>query len=87
MSETGVISASFRTKLHSAQVTNSGHKPNDAFVDLHDFVFGSGETLASLKLHYLTLGTPRRDASGAIGEGALLALVHELCPSYAISTD
>ena len=40
----------------STQVVNSQPKPNDAFVDVHDFVFGDGETLASLKLHYLTLG-------------------------------
>jgi homoserine O-acetyltransferase/O-succinyltransferase len=51
---------------------NSRPKPNDAFVDIHDFVFGDGEKLPSLKLHYLTLGTPRRDASGAITNGVLL---------------
>jgi len=51
---------------------DSRPKPNDAFVELHDFVFGDGEALASLKLHYLTLGTPRRDASGAIANGVLL---------------
>jgi homoserine O-acetyltransferase/O-succinyltransferase len=66
MSKTGVISASLRTELHSAQAANSQPKPNDVFVDVHDFVFGDGENLASLKLHYLTLGTPSRDASGAI---------------------
>ena len=72
MWKTGVISASLRTELHSAQAANSQPKPNDAFVDVHDFVFGDGENLASLKLHYLTLGTPRRDASGAIANGVLL---------------
>ena len=72
MSKTEVISASLRTELHSAQSANSQPKPNDSFVDLHDFVFGDGENLASLKLHYLTLGTPRRDASGAIANGVLL---------------
>ena len=72
MTETGVISASLRTAPHSAQAANGQPKPNDAFVELQDFVFGDGETLASLKLHYLTLGTPRRDASGAIGNGILL---------------
>jgi homoserine O-acetyltransferase/O-succinyltransferase len=56
----------------STQAVNSQPKPNDAFVDVHDFVFGDGETVASLKLHYLTLGTPRRDASGAIANGVLL---------------
>src|SRR5271154_4104637 len=72
MSKTEVISASLRTELHSVQAASSQPKPNDAFVDLRDFVFGNGETLASLKLHYLTLGTPRRDSSGAIGNGVLL---------------
>jgi homoserine O-acetyltransferase len=56
----------------STQVVNSQPKPNDAFVDVHDFVFGDGETLASLKLHYLTLGKPNRDASGAITNAVLL---------------
>src|SRR5277367_1954016 len=72
MAKTGVISASLRTEMHSAQATNSRPKPNDAFVELRDFVFDDGETLASLKLHFLTLGTPRRDASGAIVNGVLL---------------
>jgi homoserine O-acetyltransferase/O-succinyltransferase len=56
--------------LTMTPAANSQPKSNDAIV--HDFVFGDGETLASLKLHYLTLGTPRRDASGAITNGALL---------------
>jgi hypothetical protein len=52
MSKTAVISASLRTELHSAQAANLRPKPNDAFVDVHDFVFDEGENLASLKLHY-----------------------------------
>jgi homoserine O-acetyltransferase/O-succinyltransferase len=72
MAKTGVISTSLRTEPHSAEAPNSQPEPNDAFIELHDFVFGDGKTLASLKLHYLTLGTPRRDASGAITNGVLL---------------
>jgi homoserine O-acetyltransferase/O-succinyltransferase len=72
MSKTESISGSLRTELHSAQAANSQPKPYDGFVDLHDFVFGDGENLASLRLHFLTLGTPRRDASGAIANGVLL---------------
>ena len=72
MSKTGGISAPLCTEPRSSHAANSQPKPNDAFVELHDFVFGNGETLASLKLHYLTLGTPRRDASGAIANGVLL---------------
>jgi homoserine O-acetyltransferase len=37
-----------------------------------DFRFASGETLADLKLHYLTLGTPQRNAAGAIVNAVLL---------------
>jgi homoserine O-acetyltransferase/O-succinyltransferase len=37
-----------------------------------DFHFGSGETLPQLKLHYLTLGTPHRNASGHIDNAVLL---------------
>ena len=72
MPKTEVVSASLRNERQSAQAASSQPKPNDAFVELHDFVFGNGETLASLKLHYLTLGTPQRDASGAIDNGILL---------------
>jgi homoserine O-acetyltransferase len=81
MAETGVISAvalCFGATLyltgpsHSGLAVSSQLKPNYAFVEFHDFVFGNGETLASLKLHYLTFGTPRRDASGAIADGVLL---------------
>ena len=31
---------------------------------VHDFRFESGETLPELRLHYTTIGTPRRDAAG-----------------------
>jgi homoserine O-acetyltransferase/O-succinyltransferase len=72
MSKTGDIGASLCTEPHSAQAANSHPTLNDAFVDVHDFVFGDDENRASLKLHYLTLGTPRRDASGAIANGVLL---------------
>lgn len=38
----------------------------------HDFHFGSGESLPELKLHYLTLGTAHRDASGHVDNAVLL---------------
>jgi len=37
-----------------------------------DFRFGTGETLPALKLHYLTLGTPHRDAAGHVDNAVLL---------------
>ena len=39
---------------------------------VRDYVFRSGETLPELKLHYRTLGTPKRDAAGKITNGVLL---------------
>jgi homoserine O-acetyltransferase/O-succinyltransferase len=39
---------------------------------LHDFRFGTGQTLADLRLHYLTLGKPRRDAAGHTVNAVLL---------------
>jgi homoserine O-acetyltransferase len=70
LAATLVTPAVAATPLMMTPAANSQPKSNDAIV--HDFVFGDGETLASLKLHYLTLGTPRRDASGAIPNGVLL---------------
>ncbi len=39
---------------------------------IHNFRFGTGETLADLRLHYVTLGKPRRDASGHTLNAVLL---------------
>ena len=39
---------------------------------VHDFHFRSGETLPELRLHYRTLGTPRRDASGHVANAVMI---------------
>jgi homoserine O-acetyltransferase/O-succinyltransferase len=39
---------------------------------INDFRFESGETLPRLNLHYRTLGTPERDASGVVRNAALI---------------
>jgi homoserine O-acetyltransferase/O-succinyltransferase len=39
---------------------------------IKDFRFKSGETIAELKLHYTTLGTPRRNAAGDITNVVIL---------------
>ncbi|HEY2867830.1 MAG TPA: hypothetical protein VGJ02_12120, partial [Pyrinomonadaceae bacterium] len=36
------------------------------------FKFESGETLPELKLHYVTLGQPRKDANGRIKNAVLI---------------
>jgi len=67
-----VTPAAAATPQVEIEAANSQPKPNDAFVEVSDFVFGDGKSLASLKLHYLTLGKPRHDVSGAITNGVLL---------------
>ncbi|HVF94820.1 MAG TPA: alpha/beta fold hydrolase [Sphingomonas sp.] len=44
----------------------------DHDVILRDFSFRSGERLPQLKIHYITLGTPRRDAKGDIVNGVMV---------------
>ena len=44
----------------------------DGTVVLQNFRFGTGETLPELKLHYLTLGTPHRNAEGHTDNAILL---------------
>src|SRR5579875_3060329 len=40
--------------------------------DIPNFKFGTGETLPSLHLYYLTLGTPHRNAAGHVDNAVLL---------------
>ena len=44
----------------------------DGVVTLHDFRFGSGDTLPELKLRYLTLGSPHRNGAGQVDNAILL---------------
>ncbi len=38
----------------------------------HDFKFRSGETMAELRLHYTTLGSPKRDADGRVTNAVMI---------------
>ncbi len=44
----------------------------DHTVVLPNFRFGTGETLPELRLHYITLGTPHRNAAGHVDNAVLL---------------
>lgn len=46
--------------------------PVEGDVVLRDFPFRSGERLAELRIHYRTVGTPRRDAQGSIRNAVLV---------------
>src|SRR5215212_7638913 len=39
---------------------------------LRDFRFGSGERMAELRIHYATLGSPRRDSRGAVTNAVMV---------------
>ena len=41
-------------------------------VTLRDFRFGTGEVLPELRMHYATLGTPRRDAAGNVVNAVMI---------------
>ncbi len=61
----------------AAQAPRAGYPPTpwpvrNGTYTLRNFRFGSGETLPELRLHYLTLGAPRRDAAGHTANAVLL---------------
>src|SRR6202161_832905 len=57
----------------AAQTPPATHWPvQDGVWVIHDFRFGTGETLPELKLHYLTLGAPHRGPDGHTDNAVLL---------------
>ena len=57
----------------TANQAPASHWPaKDGVVTLPNFKFGSGETIPQLKLHYLTLGSPHRNAAGHVDNAVLL---------------
>ncbi|HEX5269278.1 MAG TPA: alpha/beta fold hydrolase [Gemmataceae bacterium] len=47
-------------------------KPDEGDYVLRDFRFASGQTLPELRIHYRTLGKPRRDAKGVVRNAVLI---------------
>ena len=56
----------------TAAATADPRSPVAGEFRLRDFRFASGETLAELRLHYRTLGQPRRDAAGHVANAVLI---------------
>ncbi|MFL5340605.1 MAG: alpha/beta fold hydrolase [Gemmataceae bacterium] len=46
--------------------------PTEGDVTLRDFHFASGETLPEVRIHYRTLGTPKRDEQGVVRNAVLV---------------
>jgi len=66
----GALSLSFAA---IGQVSPANKWPaKEGSIVLRDFKFGTGETLPELKLHYLTLGEPHRNAAGRVDNAVLL---------------
>ena len=63
----------------AAQTTWPGQTELDTI--LHDVTFDSGERLAEMRLHAITLGTPHRDTAGHIDNAVLILHGSGSCPS------
>ena len=73
---TALASVSFALASAASAVAQAApvalYNGNPGSVDIPNFHFGTGETLPSLHLHYLTLGTPHRNAAGHVDNAVLL---------------
>jgi len=56
--------------MNAAYAQDAGRKEANFIV--RDFRFQNGETLSELRLHYVTLGTPKRDSAGRVTNAVLL---------------
>lgn len=66
------LSLALVTAAGAQQAPQKSWPTKDGAVTLPNFKFGSGETLPELKLHYLTLGKPHRNAAGRVDNAILL---------------
>jgi homoserine O-acetyltransferase len=66
----GAFAAALASVALAAPATYPSQKEGD-FV-AKDFHFQSGDTLPEVRLHYTTLGTPRRDSAGRVANAVLL---------------
>jgi len=61
-----------QTMSMSAPAASASYTGTPGDYVAHDFRFGTGETLPELKLHYVTLGKPHRNAAGHVDNAVLL---------------
>jgi homoserine O-acetyltransferase/O-succinyltransferase len=62
----------FVLSISAASAQTNWPNQREGDVVLKDFRFDSGDTLGELKLHYTTLGTPRRNPAGEVTNAVLL---------------
>lgn len=66
------IAAPAQTRSSSPAMQPSQWPTHDGSFDIPNFRFTDGETLPSLHLHYLTLGSPHRNSQGRVDNAILL---------------
>lgn len=66
-----LVSVSILTTIISVAAQNA-LKPVEGDLVIKDFKFESGETLPELRLHYVTLGTPRKDKNGRVVNAVII---------------
>ena len=58
--------------LSSVAFSSGASQPREGDYVARNFKFASGDSLAELRIHYTTLGTPRRDANGIVRNAVLM---------------
>jgi homoserine O-acetyltransferase len=58
--------------LLACATTVAAQQPAGADYVIRNFKFESGETLPELKIHYIALGTPRKDAGGIVRNAVIV---------------
>jgi homoserine O-acetyltransferase len=66
-----ILPITIAASAHAQQSQTKWFVKDGAYV-IQNFHFGTGESLAELRLHYLTLGTPHRDSAGHTDNAVLL---------------
>ena len=72
VSPPGPASAAAASAAGAAGPAPPAMVPAEADCTFHDFKFADGEVLPELRLHYITLGSPDRDAAGVVRNAVLI---------------
>jgi homoserine O-acetyltransferase len=66
------VALSTQARAQTAPAPRNFPAPVEGDFSIPSFRFGTGDTLPSLKLHYRTIGTPKKDASGVVRNAVLI---------------
>src|SRR5436190_7822770 len=69
---TGIVALLLTLASRSLVAAADYPAPVDGDVTLRDFRFTSGQTLPEVRIHFRTLGTPKRDEQGVVRNAVLI---------------